>query len=318
MKVEVIPFTASQDAVVLVSIPHDGIADYWAYKSAEDGCTYTDKMLDGGATCKALFAAVERGVLHPAFTAASIGVTGMSFSVNKTHLIIAANCKKSASGIRKLCNTICKHLRPGDFYSFYSIFISCLSGENSKGEKAKIRPDRDSYNHCAAKIMKGLDKMSIGIFGKVEKLTDDHIDGIKKGADGKLNEKKIESGKLRSDYGVTITPCTQFETLDFKNPFEAIIAQDYLMSIMPVFKHVHDNKICVEVCASKALKAAHKESKFKTFSNNFLKSRTDEGNERMIYYAASRACISTDEAISASNQKISSSAIENILKKALD
>lgn len=318
MKVDVVPFTASQDAVVLISIPHDGIADYWAFKSADDGCTYTDKLLDGGATCKALFAAVERGILHPAFTAASIGVTGMSFSVNKTHMIIAANCKKSASGIRKLCNNICRHLRPGDFYAFYTIFISCLSGVNDKGVKTKIRPDRDAYNYCASKIMKGLDKMSIGIFGKVEKLSDDHIKGIKDGADAKLNEKKIEAGKARSNYGVTITPCCEFETLEFKSSFEAIIAQDYLMSILPVFRHIHDSKICVEVCAAKTLKNANKESKFKSFSNNFLKSRTDEGNERMIYYAASRACITTDDAINASNQKISSSAIENILKKALD
>lgn len=317
MKLEVIPFTGSQDAVAVISFPHGGITDYWAFKSACEGCPYTDKKLDGGAVCAALTSLIKSRLLHPASEAAASGLTGMNFSVDDSHVIISANCKKSAAGIRKVCNTICKNLRPDKCYGFYSILIGRLYGNNSKGIRTKIRPDRSCFDHCAGKLIKGIDNLSIGLFGRVDKLTKDALDGIKKGADNKLSEMPSLSGTMRTAYDLDIETCCTFETLGFGDQLSAVIAQDYLMSIMPVFDNVHDGKISVEESVLKALKMADKESKFKAFSAKFLKSRTDEGLERMIYYAASRAAFTVEDAVTASKKQLSQSAIESIIKKAL-
>lgn len=317
MKLEVIPFTGSQDAVAVISFPHGGIADYWSFKSAFEGCPYTDKKLDGGAVCAALLSMIESRLLYPASEAAASGLTGMNFSVDDTHVIIAANCKKSAAGIRKVCNTICKNLRPDKCYGFYAILIGRLYGKNVKDVRTKLRPDRSCFDHCAGKLIKGLDSLSIGLFGRVDKLTKDALDGIKKGADNKLGEMPALTGTMRTSYDVEIDTCCTFEVLSFGDQLSAVIAQDYLMSIMPVFEHIHDSKISVEESVLKALKMADKESKFKAFSTKFVRSRTDEGLERMIYYAASRAAFTVEDAVLASKKQLSQSAIESIIKKAL-
>lgn len=317
MKLETIPFTGSQDAVVVISFPHGGITDYWGFKSAFEGCPYSSKNLDGGATCAAVIDLVISRVMHPASMAAAIGVTSMNCSVNSSHVIIAGNCKRSASNVRKFCNAVCKYLRPADCFSNYSILIGRLYGTNDKGTKMKIRPDRESYNYCAKKLMAGLKNISIGLFGKVEKLSDEHLSKIEEAADSKINEKDVDNGKLRADYGVTIEPCCMYETLKFNDQYEAVMAQDYLMTILPIFEHVHDSQICVEESALKVLKNANKESKFAAFGKNFLKSRTDEGSERMIYYAASRALFTVEEAVKASKKGLTQNNIESVLKKAL-
>lgn len=317
MKLSTIPFTIAQDAAVVLSFPHGGIADYWSFRSAYDGCVYTDKKLDGGATCAALLKYVEGHVMHPASLAAGIGVTNMNVSVSSTHVIIAANCKKTAAGIRKLCNTISKNLRPDRVYVYYAILIGQLFGFDDKDAKKKLRPDKDSYNYCAGKLIDGLDKLEICLFGKVEKLKDEAIDGIEQGASAKLPDMESKKGTLRSDYGMRFEPCCVYENITLSDPFSAIVAQDYLQSIMPVFCHIHDNIISVEESVLKALKMADKESKFKSFANNFLKSKSDESTERMIYYAASRASLSCGDALSASKKDLSAKAIEEIIKKAL-
>jgi hypothetical protein len=318
MKLSTIPFTVAQDAAVVLSFPHGGIADYWSFRSAYDGCVYTDKKLDGGAVCAALLKYVESHVMHPASLAASIGVTNMNVSVNSSHVIIAANCKKSAAGIRKLCNTISRNLRPDRVYVYYAILIGQLFGTDDKDVKKKIRPDKDSYNYCAGKLINGLENLEICLFGKVEKLKDEAIDKIEEGAEGKLPDMKAVKGALRSDYGgIKLEPCCVFETLTFGDAFSAIVAQDYLQSIMPVFCHIADGKISVEESVLKALKMADKESKFKSFAANFLKSKSDESAERMIYYAASRASMTCSEAVSASKKNLSAKDIESIIKKAL-
>lgn len=317
MKLSVIPFTVAQDAAVVISFPHGGIADYWAFRSAYDGCVYTDKKLDGGATCAALLKYIEAHVMYPASMAGSIGVTNMNVSVSSSHVIIAANCKKTAAGIRKLCNLISRNLRPDRVYVYYAILIGQLFGTTEKGEKRKIRPDKDSYNHCAGKLIDGLDKLEICLFGKVEKLKDEAIDGIERGAEGKLPDLKATKGTLRTSYDIKLEPCCVFETIEMNDSFSAIIAQDYLQSIMPVFCHVSDGTISVEESVLKALKMADKESKFKAFASNFLKSKSDESNERLIYYAASRAHLTCADAMSASKKKLNAKDIETIIKKAL-
>lgn len=318
MKIEDIPFTGSQDAAVVISFAHGGIADYWSFRSAYDGCPYTDKKLDGGALCAALCKLVESRILYPASTAAAIGVTNMNFSVDDSHVIIAANCKKSAAGIRKLCKTICQNLRPDRLYSQYGILVGQLYGNNAKDVRTKIRPDRSCFDHCAGKLIGGIDKLSIGLFGKVDKLKSEAITAIKKGCEEKLAGLPGDlKGTMRTDYGVTVVPCCTFETLSFGDQLSAVIAQDYLMSIMAVFQHIHDGKICVEESVLKAIKMADKESKFVAFSKHFVKSRTDEGLERMIYYAASRAAFTVEDAVAASKKQLNEKSIEAIIKKAL-
>jgi len=317
MKLSIIPFTTAQDACVVVSFPHGGVADYWSFRSAYDGCPYTDKKLDGGAVCAALVKLVESRVMHPASVAAGIGVTSMNVSVDSSHVIIAANCKKSAAGIRKLTNTICKNLRPDRVYAYYAILIGQLYGVDDKNVRKKIRPDKESYNYCANKLIDGVSKVEVCLFGKVEKLKDEAIDGIEKGAESKLPEMESKKGTLRTEYGTKIEPCCTFETISFGDQFSAVVAQDYLQSIMPVFGNIHDGKIDVEESVLKALKMADKESKFKSFAANFLKSKSDESTERMIYYAASRAAFTCSDAMSASKKDLNKSAIEGIIKKAL-
>lgn len=317
---QIIPFTGSQDAVVVISFPHGGVGDYWSFRSAYEGCPYTDKNLDGGATCAAIITFIESRMMHPASNAASIGVSNMSFNVNESHIIIAGNCKRSASAVRKFCNAVCKFIRPADCFSNYSILIGRLYGlvpTKDGPKKVKIRPDRSSYDYCASKIMKGLDKLKIGLFGKVERFAEEHVKAIEKAAYDKINEKSVVKGTLRTEYNVPIEPCCEFEIMKFGDQFEAVVAQDYLMSILPIFNHVHDGMICVEESAGKVLKSASKDSKLAAFSKNFIKSRTDEGAERMIYYAASKALFTVEEAVKAADKKTTEGSIKSILQKAL-
>lgn len=316
MKLQVVPFSSATDAVAIISFPHNGACTYWSYRAAAEGCPYVSEGLDGGAVAAALISVIKSRVSHPASVAASLGLTSLNATVTDTHIIIAANCKKSASGIRKVCNAITKSIVPASLYGQYGIFIRRLIGKTAKGQPKAVAPDREAFDYAATKISKGLDNLSICLCGKVDRLTKDHLDKIVEGAEGKITDKVVSGGKVRKDYGVEIEKCCAFTTLKFKNQLEAVLAQDYLMSICAVFDNIHDGSIDVDDASLKAIRMADKESKLKKYVTKFLQSRTDEGQERMIYYAASRGYLTAEEA--SSKVSFSEKDIERIVKVALD
>ncbi len=298
MKVQLVPFKSATDAVVIVSFPHGGACTYWSYRSAAEGCPYTSEHLDGGAVAAALVSTVRARVAHPASVAAANGLTSFNASVTSTHIIIAANCKKSASGIRKVANSICKAIQPASLYGQYGIFIRRVVGKTSKGVDKPVSPDRDAFDYAAAKISKGLADIRICLCGNVFKLTKAHVDQIADAAEGKVTDKLVTGGKPRKEYDVTIEECCAWSTISFKNQLEAVVAQDYLMSICSVFDNIHDGTIDIDASSLKAIRMADKESKLDRYADKLLKSRHDDGQERMIYYAASRGYLTAEEASS--------------------
>lgn len=316
MKINVVPFTGATDAVAVISFPHGGVCDYWSYRSAAEGCPYSSKNLDGGAVAAALISTIKSRVAHPASVAASLKLTSLNATVTDSHIIIAVNCNKSASGIRKACNAICKAIVPAALYGQYGIFIRRIIGKTAKDQPRAVSPDRDAFDYVAGKITKGLDALTITLCGKVDKLTSEHIDGIRNGAESKITEKSVSGGKQRKEYGVTIEECCVFNSIKFKNQLEAVVAQDYLMSICALFDNIHDGIIDVDEASLRAIRMANKESRFAKYAAKFLQSRTDEGQERMLYYAASRAQLTAEEV--ATKVSFSEKDIERIIKSALD
>lgn len=296
MKVQLVPFKSATDAVAIISFPHNGACTYWSYRSAAEGCPYTDEHLDGGAVAAALISTIRARVAHPASVAAANGLTSLNATVTNSHVIIAANCKKSASGIRKVANAICKALQPASLYGQYGIFIRRIVGKTSKGVDKPVSPDRDAFDYAAAKLSKGLDDVRICLCGNVSRLTKEHTDQIAAAADSKLTDKTVTGGKPRKDYGVDIEVCCAFSHLTFKNQLEAVVAQDYLMSICSVFDNIHDGVIDIDDASLKAIRMADKESKLDRYATKLLQSRHEDGQERMIYYAASRGYLTADEA----------------------
>jgi hypothetical protein len=296
MKVQLVPFKSATDAVAIVSFPHNSACTYWSYRSAAEGCPYTDEHLDGGAVAAALVSTIRSRLCHPAAVAAANGLTSLNAVVTGTHVIIAANCKKSASGIRKVCNAIIKSLQPAALYGQYGIFIRRIVGKTSKGVDKPVSPDRDAFDYAAAKLSKGLEGLQICLCGNVSRLTREHTDNIAEAAEKKVTDKVVTGGKPRKDYGVDIEVCCTFSTLSFKNQLEAVVAQDYLMSICSVFDNIHDGKIDIDDASLKAIKMADKESKLDRYATKFLEARHEDGRERMIYYAASRGYLTAEEA----------------------
>lgn len=308
IKVDTVPFNGAQDASIVISWPHGGIASYMSFKSAECGCIMAKTKLDGGALCAALFSLIKSKIFYPAHVAAGTNITSINCSVNNTHMIIAANCNKSGGKLKKLITDIVKCLNPFKGKAEYAMLIKRLG----------IKPDKDSFEYCASSMCKGLNKgLAIGLYGKVGKLSDELIGKIELNAEDKLPDcDSSQSGSQRSDYGREIDIYYDLVDLKFSNQFEAVIAQDYLMSIRAVFEHVHDGVVTVEKSFIKAISSADKDSKYKKYAERFMKSRHDESVERLIYYAAGRACFTVAEANEAVSKKVSSAAIMSIIKKA--
>jgi hypothetical protein len=308
IKVETVPFAGAQDASIVISFPHNGASNYWATKSAECGKCFTNQKLDGGAVCAGLFMMIRSRVMYPAHVAAGTKITSLNCSVNNSHIIIAANCNNTGGKIKKLITEIVKCLNPHRAKADYAMLIKRLG----------IRPDADSFLHCAGLIAKGIDsKVSIGLYGKVGRLADEVIGRIEVAAEDKIPEsEKSSKGQQRTEYGKEIDTCCIFEEIKFTNQVEAVIAQDYLMSIKAVFEHVHDSTISVEDEFMKSLKSADRESRYSRHAAKFMKSRTDDSVERLVYYATSRACFTVEEANTAAGKKLSASSIESIIKKA--
>lgn len=150
------PFSKVHNLSVSVSIPFE-FSDESFYQIMNNNLTCREKDFEKctlysgaeeAAVAYALFELIRDKLIGSPLEVARSKVDHIAVHAHGNHLVIAWNTQGNQSSLRKTVGVVLKCLQPNTLFSRYSDNLKLLGG----------KPSRECFNHCANKLISGIEK----------------------------------------------------------------------------------------------------------------------------------------------------------------